>query len=101
MNKAVGNRPCIIGNKMTTTYHCDPRLNYMEVDIDVSGSSIGSGIFRVVKGYAAYLTIDLTLLIQGQEDDELPEVILGGCRLRRLDLAKCEMRNVPPPADDF
>ena len=51
VTKAVGNRPCIIGNKITTTYHCDPKLNYMEVDIDVSGSSIGSGIFRVVKGY--------------------------------------------------
>lgn len=51
VTKAVGNRPCIIGNKITTTYHCDAKLNYMEVDIDVSGSSIGSGIFRVVKGY--------------------------------------------------
>jgi hypothetical protein len=46
VSKAVGNRPCIIGSRITTLYHCDPALNYMEVDIDVSGSRIGSGIFR-------------------------------------------------------
>ena len=50
VTKAVGNRPAIIGTKMTTTYYCDPKLNYMEVNIDVSGSKLGSGIFRVVKG---------------------------------------------------
>lgn len=49
VNKAVGNRPAIIGSKIATNYHCDPHLNYMEVDIDVSGSSLGSGIFKVVK----------------------------------------------------
>ena len=46
-------------------------------------------------GYAAYLTLDLTLLIEGQELDELPEVVLGGCRLRQLDLTKPEMRQPP------
>jgi hypothetical protein len=51
----------------------------------------------VTSGYASYLTLDLTLLIEGQEDDELPEVVLGGCRLRRLDLSKPEMREIPPP----
>jgi len=49
----------------------------------------------VVQGYAAYLTIDLTMLIEGQEEDELPEVILGGCRLRKMDLAKPELRQRP------
>lgn len=44
---------------------------------------------------AAYLTLDLTLLIEGQEDDELPEVILGGCRLRRVDLSLPEVRPTP------
>lgn len=48
-----------------------------------------------MKGYASYLTIDLTMLIEGQEEDELPEVILGGCRLRKLDLSKTELRTRP------
>jgi hypothetical protein len=55
-------------------------------------------LLSVVKGYASYLTLDLTLLIEGQEEDELPEVILGGCRLRRVDLSLPEARD--PPSDD-
>jgi hypothetical protein len=93
VSKTVGNRPAIIGKKITTKYHCNAEQNYMEVNIDVSGSTIGSGIFRVVKGWAAYLTLDLTFLIEGQEADELPEIVFGGCRLRKVDLTQPEVRH--------
>jgi len=97
VSKAVGNRPAILGNKIRSIYHCNPEQNYMEVDIDVSASRVGSAIFRVVKGYASYLTLDLTLILEGQDDDELPESILGGCRLRQIDLSRPEFRD--PPLD--
>lgn len=95
VSKTVGNRPAIIGKKITTRYYCSAAQNYMEINIDVSGSTIGSGIFRVVKGWAAYLTLDLTLLIEGQEDDELPEIVLGGCRLKKVDLNAPDHRHKP------
>ena len=66
VNKAVGNRPAIIGKAMATTYHCNAAQNYMEVDIDVAGSRIGSGIFRVVKGRSKWRIIGATEGIQAR-----------------------------------
>lgn len=87
VSKAVGNRPAIIGNKLDTTYYANPELNYLECCINVNSSKIGSSIFRVVKGYSVWLTIDLTFVIEGQAEDELPEAIMAGARLYKVDLS--------------
>ena len=34
-----------------------------------------------------YIVIDLAFVIQGNDEEELPEHILGSCRLSRIDLA--------------
>jgi hypothetical protein len=41
----------------------------------------------LVQSYAKALCIDLGFVIQGEEDEELPEHILGCVRLSRLDLS--------------
>jgi len=33
VRKAVGTQPAILGNKLTQTYHADPKLNYLEASI--------------------------------------------------------------------
>jgi len=58
------------------------------VDVDVGSSKVGGQIFRLVKGYAKSVVIDFHFLIEGQAPDELPEQLLGGVRLHRLDTDK-------------
>lgn len=69
-------------------YHDNPQRNYLEIDIDVGSSSIGSGIFKVVSGYAKSVTLDLCFLIEGQTEEHLPEVLISGVRLSQVDVTK-------------
>lgn len=84
----VGTTPAILGKKLKTNFYYDKTLNVFEVEVDVSSSSIAGQILGLVKGAARSLVIDLNILVESQADDELPEVILGGCRISNADLAK-------------
>ena len=89
VTRMVGQTPAILGNKLTTIYHegtCGP-IRYLEVEVDVGSSSIGSTILNVVEGYSKTITIDLSFLIEAQTTEELPEQLLGGVRLERPDLS--------------
>lgn len=86
VKKAIGNKPAILGNKITTTYHYSVARNYFECDVDVGSSKVGSGIFKIVKGYAKSLTVDMSFLLEGQEEEELPEVLIGGIRMHQIDV---------------
>jgi len=77
---AVGNRPAIVGMKLTQKYFWSVEKNYFEVDIDVSSSQAGNSLFYLTSSYARHLVIDLTFLIESQEQDELPERVMGGVR---------------------
>ena len=44
VSKAVGNRPVIIGSRITTTYHCDANMNYMEVRTTRHSLGQGAGV---------------------------------------------------------
>ena len=77
--------PALIGNKLTTTYHRGP--NYMEIDVDITSSSTANGIWSVISRTLASLVIDLAFVIQGNEIEELPEVIFGAVRISRVTLS--------------
>jgi hypothetical protein len=57
VKNAVGNRPAVLGKKITVHYFADSVRNYLECDVDVGSSKIASGIFKLVKGYAKSLTL--------------------------------------------
>ena len=40
VRNAVGNRPAILGNKLTQTYHTDEKKNYLEVRRHVGGGML-------------------------------------------------------------
>jgi hypothetical protein len=61
-----------------------------EVDVDVTSSVVGTRILKLCKGYATSLIIDLMFLLEGQMPDELPERLIGGVRIMRADLSKCD-----------
>lgn len=92
----VGTTPAILGNKLRQTSYrvCTEQLNYLEVNVDVGSSSLGSNIFRLVKGYCRQLVMDLCFLVEAQADDELPEVLLGGVRMANVILSQTQ----PHPA---
>jgi len=86
VKKAVGTKPAIIGMKLKQSYHSNPGKNYYEVDIDVSSASAAASIYSVVKGQARNLIIDLSFLMEGQEVETLPEVLLAAARIIHIDV---------------
>ncbi|KAH3765606.1 lipid binding protein [Pelomyxa schiedti] len=82
--KAVGNKPAILGNKLTCKYFARP--DYLEIDVDVGSSYAGTSVFSVVRSYVKGLVVDLAMLFEGQDISELPEQILFAMRLYHVDL---------------
>lgn len=84
VKRAVGTKPAILGTKLTHRYFDGP--GYSEVDVDVGVSSVAVGVLKVVKGYSKMLVLDLAFVLQGEEEEELPERLLGCVRLQHVDL---------------
>lgn len=89
INSLVQSRPALTGKKLTQTYHRGH--NYVEVDMDISSSTVAHYIGSLCQSWATYIEVDVFVTVQGQAQDELPERILGGVRLTYLDqaLAQC------------
>jgi len=81
----VGNKPVILGNRLKQSYHVGKNKNYVEVDVDVTSSKIGSKIFSLVKGYSTDIVLEFFFLLEAQNHSELPEELLGGFRLIHVD----------------
>ena len=58
---------------------------YLEADLDIVASAAARGILSCVRSYTQSLTIDLGFVVQGNENDELPEQMLVGARLHGID----------------
>lgn len=86
VKRAVGTKPAIIGTKLKHRYFDGD--GYSEVDVDVGSSAMAVGVLKVVKGYAKMLVLDMAFVLQGDEEDELPERIFGAVRVHRVDLTK-------------
>ena len=59
---------------------------YFEVEINVSNSAVGNSILSVVTGYISSVSIDLGMTIEGVNQGELPERVLGALRFHNLDI---------------
>jgi len=87
-SRAIGSKPAILGTKITTEYYKGD--NWFEVCVDVGSSRVAGTLMGVVKSYATSLVIDLAFLFESQSYEELPEVILGGCRIEKPLMYKCD-----------
>jgi hypothetical protein len=65
VKKGVGQQPAILGNKLTQLYFYDYKHNICEVAIDVGSSKVGAGLFKLVRGYATSIQIDMHFLFEG------------------------------------
>ena len=52
----------------------------------MSSSSIATGILSMVRGVSKSMVVDLGVCVQGEDEEELPEVIMCQTRFNRVDL---------------
>mmetsp|Transcript_6061 Transcript_6061/g.11729 ORF Transcript_6061/g.11729 Transcript_6061/m.11729 type:complete len:262 (+) Transcript_6061:263-1048(+) len=78
--------PALIGNKLTCHYRQTEDM--LECTCDVNSSMAAKAILGVVKSACKGITCDLVLLLEGRQEDELPERVIGAARYIKHDLSK-------------
>ncbi|KDP44376.1 hypothetical protein JCGZ_20056 [Jatropha curcas] len=86
VKQSVGKKACLVGQALES--HYIRGKNYLELEIDVGSSTVARGVVNLVLGYLNNLVIEMAFLIQAETEEELPEFLLGTCRLNHLDAAK-------------
>uniref|UniRef100_A0A2C9V3D3 PH domain-containing protein n=1 Tax=Manihot esculenta TaxID=3983 RepID=A0A2C9V3D3_MANES len=86
VKQSVGKKACLVGQALEVHYFRGK--NYLELEVDVGSSTVARGVVSLVLGYLTNLVIEMAFLIQGETEEELPEILLGTCRLNHLDATK-------------
>ncbi|CAK9136107.1 unnamed protein product [Ilex paraguariensis] len=86
VKQSVGKKACLVGQALEVHYFRGK--NYLELGVDVGSSTVARGVVSLVLGYLNNLVIEMAFLIQGNTEEELPEFLLGTCRLNHLDAMK-------------
>lgn len=76
VRKTVGSKPAILGRKLKQYYIRDDR--FMELIVNIGSEKMAERIVKLALGYAKTLVVDMMFLLEGAEEDLLPERILGG-----------------------
>lgn len=90
-----GMRPVIIGKKLKTEYFVGK--NYLEVNIDISSSSIACMVCGLFLNALKNMVIDMAFLLEAGHDkdrggkgkEELPERVIAGVRVMHCLFKKC------------
>jgi len=82
---AVGNKPALLGRKLTARYFRGE--DYLELDIDIGSSIIASRVVSLCRDYCNAYIVDIGLLVQGECEEELPERLIGCVQLAHIDLS--------------
>lgn len=83
VKRAVGTKACLLGKAVTCQYLREG--NCLEIDVDIGSSSVARSIINLVLGHVTSLVVDMAVLIEGKEESELPEYLLGTVRVSRVD----------------
>lgn len=83
---AVGTTPAIMGTKILHTYH--PLANAFEIEVDISSSVPAQYILGMVKSFTQIVSVDLAFVLQGENEEELPERVLFAVRFHHLNVPK-------------
>eukprot|EP00250_Pteridium_aquilinum_P016191 c22992_g1_i1 orf=435-2675(-) len=85
VKRAVGTKACLLGRALTCNYHSEN--NYLEIDVDVGSSSVARSVCGLVLNYATSVVIDFAMLIEGADEAELPEYLMGTSRIHQINPA--------------
>lgn len=95
VRKLVTGTPAIIGKKLPVSYRYTPpdpiskKEDILECNLDIGNSSAtAKQIVSVCRRYMSSLTVDIGFLIEGKEDGDLPEQMLGSIRVHSADPVK-------------
>ena len=92
LRQVIPRRPVILGKKVQLHYH--QSADHFEVDLELSSSPLCERIYRSLKWCSKHSTEQISLMIEAQEEDELPEVVLGSVELMYVDEGACT--SLPP-----
>eukprot|EP00250_Pteridium_aquilinum_P004269 c14493_g1_i1 orf=975-3260(-) len=84
VKRAVGTKACLLGKAVTCHYFRQD--NFLEIDVDIGSSSVARSIINLVLGHITNLVVDMAILIEGRDEAELPEFLLGTTRVSRVEL---------------
>ncbi|CAN0860434.1 Protein ENHANCED DISEASE RESISTANCE 2-like [Linum grandiflorum] len=73
------------GKALTCNYHRGP--NYLEIDVDIGSSAIATAILHLALGCVTSVTIDMGFVVEAQEEEELPERLLGAVRVCQMEMS--------------
>ena len=59
---------------------------HFEVDVDVGSSRAAASVVGLVSPVTTSLIIDMAIVLEGREDQELPEQLLGTVRFTKVDM---------------
>eukprot|EP00596_Hydrurales_sp_CCMP1899_P005314 CAMPEP_0119051288 /NCGR_PEP_ID=MMETSP1177-20130426/72951_1 /TAXON_ID=2985 /ORGANISM="Ochromonas sp, Strain CCMP1899" /LENGTH=738 /DNA_ID=CAMNT_0007030437 /DNA_START=193 /DNA_END=2410 /DNA_ORIENTATION=- len=76
LKMVVKDTPSLSGNNLKQRYFKGP--NYFELDLDIGSSSVARNIVGLALGYSKSIVVDIGFCLQGNDEEELPEQILGG-----------------------
>merc|ERR1712190_474911 len=76
--------PTIVGKKFPVSWFAGE--DYLEGSFNIVCTPSGRRIINLLSGSSKYLCLEVHVLIEGQTEEELPERILGGFSIFRVDL---------------
>jgi len=90
VKQGVPDRPGVVGKKLSCEYFVRP--DHLEFSVNCISSPAGRRIAQLLTGAARHFSMELSIIIEGQAQDELPERVLGGLAFTKGDLSKIAFR---------
>lgn len=91
--KAVGETPALLGKNVPCEYY--ESADDFEISVGVASSGAAQKICRVLVYAAKAVDIELAVLIESKTDEELPEKLIGGFRVRHPDISTLRTVTLP------
>ncbi|GMF11266.1 unnamed protein product [Phytophthora lilii] len=85
VRKSVGAKPLIIARALETTFYQTPA--YLEVVVDICSDRIAKHVTALCRSHSTRLVVDVGYVIEGRDEAELPEALLGCIQYSHLDLS--------------
>ncbi|ONK66351.1 uncharacterized protein A4U43_C06F6830 [Asparagus officinalis] len=96
-------RPEDISRMLCRLFHCTIfghifGENYLEIDVDIESSAIANVVLHLALGYVTVVMIDMRFVVEAQEEEELPERLIGAVRIAQMELSSATFLETPVAA---